>query len=88
MKIVETCLHSDTNYNDLIAETLDFILFLNWDSFGEIETQILEKLVKVTQNVFVLFPNHQRFTISVILILFTILRECSHFVPQLVSFNG
>jgi hypothetical protein len=87
LKIVERCLHSNTNYSHLIAKTLHLIFNLNSGSFREIETQILKKLVKVTQIVLALFPNHQRLSFSAISMLFLILTEYSDSVLQSISFN-
>jgi hypothetical protein len=87
LKIVESCLHSNTNNSDLLVETLDFILLLNSDSFAEIETQILKKLVKVTQIVLVLFPNHIRLSNSAITILFLISIKCSDSILESISFD-
>jgi hypothetical protein len=87
LKIVESCLHSNTNNSDLLVETLNFILFLNSDSFAEIETQILKKLVKVTQIVLVLFPNHIRLSNCAITILFPISIKCSDSILESISFD-
>jgi hypothetical protein len=75
LKIVESCLHSDTNHDILIEQTLGLIFLLNSHSFGERETQILEKLVEVTQKVMALFPNLQKLQFIAIRILVSIVIE-------------
>jgi hypothetical protein len=91
LKIVESCLHSNTNYSDLITKTLCLIALLNFDSLRGIETQILKKIVKVTLIILALFPNQQIVSASAmsasVRILTSIITECSASVLQLISFD-
>jgi hypothetical protein len=82
--MVESYLNSDTNYSSFIVKTLGIICKLNINSFKEIETQILEKLIKVLLKAMALFANLQSIAIE---ILYNIVEECNGFNLQLISFD-